>query len=610
MANEINPGPGGIDAYAVELGEAFLAAFPGRILSVYLLGSRAVGREIESSDLDLGLVFSGRLGRGERDRAWEFLHGRPAGPVPVELVLLDEAGIARGVRPRIQQGRLLLGEDVLKGRPLLPRSELLGHFAYSAAYFIWLVRNKPVRLRYPLGYPAPGQPFEGYTDAGRWEGGDRFSPGLDVLVNLVLSVANFRLALEGIYFPSKAATAEEYRRAFPGGPWTDLVEEVYEYGRIRWKGRLPAEEGDRERIREWCPQILAFENEFLDGCIRRILELLSIEDEELRSRLASFAGRTITESPEHNRVLAIARERLGPPAPVKEVSVIVPFFGEPAALRTTLLALSAQDYPPERVEILVVDNGSGADLGPLRREFPAVRWLEESRPGSYAARNRGLAESRGRVLAFTDSDCLPDRSWLAEGLKALAETGADAIGGKVEYLDPGRPLNLYEKIEENYFLLGRQQYLIEKLGVAATANLFATRQAFDDVGPFDSSLKSFGDGDWTKRAIACGKSLRYAEGARVRHPRRHTFEAIRRKLIRVSGGRMSLMKRNREPARRFAANLLSYSVLDPRLHLLPLRFRASSLGERLKFLLVMEALSLEITWTKLRVIFGGRAERR
>lgn len=293
-----------------------------------------------------------------------------------------------------------------------------------------------------------------------------------------------------------------------------------------------------------------------------------------------------------------------------EVSVIIPFFGDPQPLRTTLQAIAAQTYPAGATEIVVVDNASGADLSPLRSEFPQVRWLEEARPSSYAARNRGVAGSSGRILAFTDADCVPDSTWLAEGIRALAELKAGVVGGPVEYFDPpDRPLNVYELIEERYFLLSRQRYLIEKLNVAATANLFTTREVFARVGPFDASLKSFGDGDWTKRAVARGEVLRYAAKVLVRHPRRSTFEEISRKLVRVAGGRMALMRKNRAPFPAFLSNILAYSLLDPRIHFAPLTFRRASAGQKVKLFFILELLSVRIVAAKLRAVVGGRTER-
>src|SRR4051794_32738190 len=98
-------------------------------------------------------------------------------------------------------------------------------------------------------------------------------------------------------------------------------------------------------------------------------------------------------------------------------SIIVPVFNRSASLRRLLQALAAQDFPPDRFEILVCDDGSTEDLAAIVRgeaeaaSIPMVYLREENR-GAGPARNLGMDQSAGEILAFTDSDCVPDPDWL------------------------------------------------------------------------------------------------------------------------------------------------------------------------------------------------------
>src|SRR5258708_3660856 len=96
-------------------------------------------------------------------------------------------------------------------------------------------------------------------------------------------------------------------------------------------------------------------------------------------------------------------------------SVIVPYFNDLDGLKSCFAALLAQAYPPQRFEILFVNNGgeSFAPAEPLPSS-PIVTFLDEPNPGSYAARNRAIAVATGEILAFTDADCLPAQDWLFE----------------------------------------------------------------------------------------------------------------------------------------------------------------------------------------------------
>lgn len=218
------------------------------------------------------------------------------------------------------------------------------------------------------------------------------------------------------------------------------------------------------------------------------------------------------------------------------VSVIVPTFDDGEALTTCLASLAAQSLPPDDVEVIVVDNGSTSPARLCAAAFPRVVWLEESAPGSYAARNRGISVARGRVLAFTDADCLPSSDWLAQGLHALArQRHADVVGGRIDLLLADRERATAAELYELAFAF-RQEWYVEHDGFAATANMFTTRATMDAVGPFDAALRSGGDRAWCERARARGFRVAYAPGAVVQHPARRDLQALLHKARRLAGG--------------------------------------------------------------------------
>jgi len=293
------------------------------------------------------------------------------------------------------------------------------------------------------------------------------------------------------------------------------------------------------------------------------------------------------------------------------VSVIIPFHDGLDDLRKCLRALGEQTYPADKVEIIAVDNGSAEDTGPVRASHPGVRWLTEPRAGSYVARNAGLLQARGEIVAFTDADCAPSPDWLREAVAALEGAPATIVGGRIDYLNPpDRGLNVFELFEEEFFLLARQKELIERFGVAATANLVAYRAVFDRVGLFDPELKSLGDGEWVKRATGLGEVLRYADAAVVRHPRRDTFRAVFRKMRRIAGGRALLLRKDGESPRRLAADIYRYSVLNPRIQRYALRFPGiRGAGPRFRMFFLIEFLSLANSFEKIRVLLGAPSYR-
>ncbi len=283
-----------------------------------------------------------------------------------------------------------------------------------------------------------------------------------------------------------------------------------------------------------------------------------------------------------------------------QLSVIVPVYEMSASLRDCLMALARQESAPPH-EILVVDNGSTASIPPHEQaRFPNVRWLQETTPGSYAARNKGIQEAAGQILAFTDADCQPAPDWLAKAAGALADAPDPAvIGGRISLAgQPGD--NPYSLIEEEFGWLD-QEHFIARRGFIATANLVANRALFAQVGAFDGCLLSGGDAEWSRRAAAGGATLRYAPAAVVAHPRLQTFGPFWRKTVRLAGaGASAIGRQHLSPLARLA--WIFRQLRAPRMFSRHLRHAQGGLLSFPRLHLVMTVLAFHGVSTLVRVL--------
>ena len=117
----------------------------------------------------------------------------------------------------------------------------------------------------------------------------------------------------------------------------------------------------------------------------------------------------------------------------KFVSVIIPVFNDTEKLQLCLKALENQTYPQELYEIIVIDNNSDRNITEVTKQFKQVSLTQESKRGSYAARNQGIKIARGDLLAFTDSDCIPTANWLENGVnKLLLVSNCGIVAGKID----------------------------------------------------------------------------------------------------------------------------------------------------------------------------------
>jgi glycosyltransferase involved in cell wall biosynthesis len=164
------------------------------------------------------------------------------------------------------------------------------------------------------------------------------------------------------------------------------------------------------------------------------------------------------------------------------MSIVVPCYNEERHIRACVESLLAQDYPEDRFEILIVDNNSTDRSAEIVREYPRARLLREPIQGDFASRNRGLMESTGEVLAFTDADTAPDPDWLSNIAKTMADPKLGIIVGKLRF-GPGRALAMLEAYEEekgSYVFSTRTP----EIYFGYTCNMVVRRSLFDRLGAF------------------------------------------------------------------------------------------------------------------------------
>ncbi len=208
----------------------------------------------------------------------------------------------------------------------------------------------------------------------------------------------------------------------------------------------------------------------------------------------------------------------GPAKPL--VSVIVPVRDGEPIIADCLDSILATDYPADRREILVVDNGSSDGTAALIRARP-VRYLNEPRRGVSNARNRGIAESEGEILAFVDADCLVEPQWLGELVRAFQDPGVGAVAGDLQHAPPSTPA-----ARQAARLLGNWQRFAFNSSPAypITANAAYRRDVIDLIGPFDPHMTRAQDVELGLRFQQHSDlRLAYADHATARHRNRTTW---------------------------------------------------------------------------------------
>jgi glycosyltransferase involved in cell wall biosynthesis len=229
-----------------------------------------------------------------------------------------------------------------------------------------------------------------------------------------------------------------------------------------------------------------------------------------------------------------------PTANEPTLSVVIPVYNDPDGIRLTLESLTGQTWPTDECEILAVDNGSTDStrdvIETYCERYPDLVTLlvEDEIQGSYAARNEGVRNARGSLIAFIDADMTVDAEWAESVVASFEEHGWDYMGCAIEVYTDG-PESLGSKYDRLLAGFPVEQY-IEEHQFTVTACLTVRRALFDAVGPFDGRITSHGDKEFGKRVHAAGFDQHFEPSITVYHPARETAGAWLKKQFRIGRG--------------------------------------------------------------------------
>ena len=260
-----------------------------------------------------------------------------------------------------------------------------------------------------------------------------------------------------------------------------------------------------------------------------------------RQALGGAVGKTI-ERRRTRRLVETALDRPDPPAERAErsVSVVICTRDRADQLRRCLHSVQALHRPG--LEVLVVDNGSRDHATQELCASLGVRCVTEPRSGHTRARNLGVAETSGELVAFTDDDVVVDGGWL-DGLDEVFDDPSVMVAtGYIGPLELEHASQVHFEAHGGFERHGdrlvidpaRVSPIVGATAAGAGANMVIRRALFAAIGDFDVD---FGAGTPTRtsddkllfyRALEAGYRIEYDPSREVWHQHRRNPDALRR----------------------------------------------------------------------------------
>lgn len=220
---------------------------------------------------------------------------------------------------------------------------------------------------------------------------------------------------------------------------------------------------------------------------------------------------------------------------------------------------------PEKTEVLIVDASQGS-LADIKKKFSYPRWINfenklHKKTTIPDQRNVGIDNAKGDIIAFIDSDCIPDKKWLVELIKPIRKEKEYIVAGRVMLNDEGNIHNL----SHEYLL--KKKYIEE----CPTMNVALKKEIYIKVGLYDESFRFGSDVDFSWRAIDAGYKIRINPNAKITHDLGDAKNEIRR-MYDYGKARTRLYMKHKNRMRIFLGNEFLTILFPISIILLPISF--------------------------------------
>ncbi|MEO0110926.1 MAG: glycosyltransferase family 2 protein [candidate division WOR-3 bacterium] len=236
---------------------------------------------------------------------------------------------------------------------------------------------------------------------------------------------------------------------------------------------------------------------------------------------------------------------------LKTVSIIMPVYNEEKILATVINSLLNLNYPKEKYEVIIVDDGSKDNSYSIAYQFLKnekgikLKLLRQENQGKAKALNRGIWESNGEIIVCIDSDCVITKNSLIYGVRHFQDEKVGAVAGNVKIWNQDK---LFVKLQALEYMEGlnftRQALgFLNKVNIVPGAIGFFRREVLEKVGLYNGNIYAE-DCDLTLRILKAGYKVVYEPKAVVYTEAPESINCLFKQRYRWTRGILQAVRKN------------------------------------------------------------------
>ena len=231
------------------------------------------------------------------------------------------------------------------------------------------------------------------------------------------------------------------------------------------------------------------------------------------------------------------------------VTVIVPVRNGEQTIQPLLESLQKLDYDSDKIELIVVDGNSTDKTREIVKKYP-VKLIIEEKKGLNVARNTGIKSGNGKIVAFTDSDCIVPVNWVTKIVENFKDPQVSCVGGSAKALDSDFVSQYADNSIVRLMPFFTKREKLDKVKPffrhPAGCNMAYRRKVAEEVGYFDENIRyGFDEVEFADRICKAGYKMVLDPKVSVWHKHRSTLGDFMKQNFQYGKGSGLVLKRNR-----------------------------------------------------------------